>query len=180
MGGDDAITRPLTVSGKIAGISTVRKRFFVAASTLWLAAAAPAIPADPATPVAHPYDETADAHAEVNAALAEAKRSGHTVLLDFGGNWCLDCRILAGILQEKPVQDWTADHFVVVKIDVGRRTKNMDIAQRFGVTVQGVPTVLMIKSDGTLLNKDNPYGLSDARSMTPQAVIDLLAKMART
>jgi thioredoxin 1 len=125
-------------------------------------------------------DESADAHAQVDAALAEAKKSGRTVLLDFGGNWCLDCRILAGVLLEPPVAEWMSSHFVVVKIDVGRRTKNMDISERFGVTVKGVPTVLMIAPDGKLQNPDDPYGLSDARSLSSQAVVDLLAKMAKS
>jgi thiol-disulfide isomerase/thioredoxin len=158
----------------------VKKRYLSAVCLLWLMAAAPVVPSAPATPVAHPYDETADAHAQVDAAFAEAKRSGRTVLLDFGGNWCPDCRILAGVLQEPPVADWVSNHFVVVKIDVGRRTKNMDISQRYGVTVKGVPTVLMVTSDGKLQNPDDPYGLADARSMSSQAVVDLLAKMAKS
>jgi thiol-disulfide isomerase/thioredoxin len=158
----------------------VKKRYLSAVCLLWLMAAAPVVPSAPATPVAHPYDETADAHAQVDAAFAEAKRSGRTVLLDFGGNWCPDCRILAGVLQEPPVADWVSHHFVVVKIDVGRRTKNMDISRRYGVTVKGVPTVLMVTSDGKLQNPDDPYGLADARSMSSQAVVDLLAKMAKS
>jgi thioredoxin 1 len=158
----------------------VKKRYLAALSGLWLMAAAPAVPGGPATPVAHPYDETADAHAQVDAAFAEAKRSGRTVLLDFGGNWCPDCRILSGVLLEPAVADWMSNKFVVVKIDVGRRTKNMDISERFGVTVKGVPTVLMITPDGKLQNPDDPYGLADARSMSSQAVVDLLAKMAKS
>jgi thioredoxin 1 len=143
-------------------------------------AAAPVVPDAPAMPVANPYDESADAHAQVDAAFAEARKSGRTVLLDFGGNWCPDCRILAGVLQEPPVAAWMAKRFVVVKIDVGRRTKNMDISARYGVTVKGVPTVLMLAPDGKLQNPDDPYGLSDARSMSSQAVVDLLAKMAKS
>jgi len=143
-------------------------------------AVSPLAPSGPAIPAAHPYDETADAHAEVDAALAEAKRSGKTVLLDFGGNWCPDCRILAGVLQEKPVADWLSAHFVVVKVDIGRRTKNMDISTRWGVTVKGVPTVLMISPAGALLNGEDPYALQDARSLSSQAVVDLLARMAKS
>jgi thioredoxin 1 len=158
----------------------VKNGYLVAVSALWLMAAAPVVPDAPAMPVANPYDESADAHAQVDAAFAEARKSGRTVLLDFGGNWCPDCRILAGVLQEPPVAAWMAKRFVVVKIDVGRRTKNMDISARYGVTVKGVPTVLMLAPDGKLQNPDDPYGLSDARSMSSQAVVDLLAKMAKS
>jgi thiol-disulfide isomerase/thioredoxin len=155
-------------------------RLSLLAASVALMAAAPMVPPGPATPVAHPYDETADAHAQVEAAFAAAKQTGRIVLLDFGGNWCPDCRMLSGVFQEKPVQDWMASRFVTVTVDIGRRDKNMDIAKRFGVTVEGVPTVLMLTPDGTLLNKDDPFGLADARSMSVQAVVDLLAKMAKT
>ncbi len=155
-------------------------RYLIPVAALSLMAVSPVVPAGQAVPVAHPYDEAADAHAQVDAALAEAKRSGRTLLLDFGGNWCPDCRMLAGVFQEKPVSDWMAQHFIVLTIDIGRRTKNMDISTRWGVTIQGVPTVLMISPDGKLLNKDDPYGLADARSMSTQAVVDLLAKMAKS
>jgi len=161
-------------------ISTVKIRYLLPFAALSLMAVSPAVPPGQATPVAHPYDEAADAHAQVDAALAEGKRSGRTVLLDFGGNWCPDCRMLAGVFQEKPVADWMAQHFVVLTVDIGRRNKNMDISQRWGVTIQGVPTVMMISPEGKLLNKDDPYGLADARSMSTQAVVDLLAKMAKS
>jgi thiol-disulfide isomerase/thioredoxin len=158
----------------------MRKRGLLIASALWLMAVAPVVPSGPATPVARPYDETADAHAQVDAALAEAKRTGKIALLDFGGNWCPDCRILAGVLEEKPVADWMASRFVEVRVDIGRRNKNLDIPQRWGVTIKGVPTVLMVTPDGKLLNPDDPYGLQDARSLSTQGVVDVLAKMAKT
>jgi thiol:disulfide interchange protein len=161
-------------------IFTVKTRYLLPFAAVYLMAVSPAVPPGQATPVAHPYDETADAHAQVDAALAEGKRTGRTVLLDFGGNWCPDCRMLAGVFQEKPVADWMAQHFVVLTVDIGRRNKNMDISQRWGVTIQGVPTVMMISPQGALLNKDDPYGLANARSMSTQAVVDLLAKMAKS
>ena len=51
-----------------------------------------------ALPLAHaapqPYDEKADAKADVQRALSDAKSSGMPVLVIFGANWCQDCRAL--------------------------------------------------------------------------------------
>ena len=149
-----------------------------AASTALAAAAplgVPVISSAPLEAVAHPYDESADAHAQLDAALAEAKRTGKHVLLDFGGNWCPDCRIFAGIIERPEVKPWVDANYVTVPIDVGRYNKNLDIAQQFGVPIKAAPTVVVLSSDGTPQNRDEITALSDARSMTPQAVVSLLA-----
>ena len=41
-----------------------------------------------------PYDESADAKADIRQALAAAKESRTPVFLIFGANWCEDCRAL--------------------------------------------------------------------------------------
>ncbi len=138
-------------------------------------AAVPMVPPGKATPVAHPYDEAADAHAAVAAAFAAARASGHKVLLDFGGNWCPDCRMLAGVLDLPQVHAWAAQHFETVYIDVGRFTKNKDIAATYGVKLTAAPTVLVVSADGTVLNRNDVFALADARSMSAQAVVTLLA-----
>ena len=106
------------------------------------------------------------------AAIARAKAAHKFVLLDFGGNWCLDCRIFMGVLQMKEVRPAVANSFEVVPIDVGRLTKNLDIGQRYGVKITAVPTVIILDGEGNRVNGGDPAALSDARSMTPQSIVD--------
>lgn len=127
---------------------------------------------------AHPYDEAADAHAEVEAALAEAQATHKYVLLDFGANWCPDCRALAGITELPQVKSWLDATYTSVQIDIGRRTKNLDIALRYGLTLEAIPSVLVLTPDGQAVNLDEVLALGDARSMAPQEVVDLLARWA--
>ncbi len=136
---------------------------------------APKLADGQAPPVAAPYDVAADAHAAVDAAFARAHATGRRVLVDFGGNWCGDCRVLAGILANPAVHDWAQTGFETVLVDVGRLNKNMDIAERWGVHITAVPTVLVLTADGKLLNPGNVFALADARAMSAQAVVDLLA-----
>ena len=42
-----------------------------------------------------PYDGAADPHVQVAAAQAKARREHKLLLVDLGGNWCPDCRLLA-------------------------------------------------------------------------------------
>jgi thiol-disulfide isomerase/thioredoxin len=136
---------------------------------------APALPPGQAAPVQVPYDTRADAHAQVDAAFASARATGRKVLLDFGGNWCPDCRMLAGVLAVPAVKTWADQHFVTVMIDIGRRDRNVDIAQKYGVSIKGVPAVGVVTADGKLLNPGRVNDLADARSWSQQAVVDLLA-----
>ena len=137
-----------------------------------VAVAPPTISAKAVKPVQAPYDEKADAHAQVAKAIADAKANHKYVLLDFGGNWCPDCRVLAGVLSAPEVQGAVQSTFSVAMIDVGRFNKNMDIPKGYGVKVDGVPAVIILDPDGHFLNSGNPTALANAREMTPQAIVD--------
>jgi thiol-disulfide isomerase/thioredoxin len=150
----------------------------------WPAKAAAAPPkvaaSDLAQPLPKPYDASANATADVDAALARAKLSGKRVLLDLGGNWCGDCRFLAGVMDIPAVKSFVDRNFETVFVDVGHFDKNLDIPARFGAPKpQGVPTILVLNADGTLVDPAQREDLADARSMTPQAVVDWLGRWSK-
>ncbi len=133
-----------------------------------------------AQPLPYPYDEQADARAAVARAKAQAKREHKRLLIDLGGNWCGDCRVLAGVLDQPELKAFIARHFVVVAVDIGRYDKNGNIAAHYGIArIQGVPAILAIDPvHDRLLNNGRFSALSDARYMTPQALADWLAQWA--
>lgn len=132
------------------------------------------------TPLPTPYDDRVDADAALAATIARAKASGKRVLIDLGGNWCTDCRILAAVMELPELKAFVAAHYEVVEIDVGRMNKNMQIPARYGITkLDGVPTVLIAETDGTLINATNSADLADARSMNPQGIANWLARFAK-
>jgi hypothetical protein len=132
-------------------------------------------------PLPFPYDEAADAQAVVAKARAQARREHKRLLIDLGGNWCLDCRVLAGIMELPELQPYLARHFVVAKVDIGRFDKNGEIAAHYGITgrLDGVPALLAVDPvHDRLLNRDKLFALADARHMTPQGLADWLAQWA--
>ncbi len=128
-------------------------------------------------PLPYPYDEKADADAAFAAARARAKARRVPLLIDLGGNWCLDCRILAGVMHQPAMKRFLAAHYETVAIDIGRMDRNQQIPKRYGIEkLEGVPAVLIVDPVGDrLLNRDRIFALADARSMTPQALADWLA-----
>ena len=127
-----------------------------------------------------PYDEHTDAGKDVAAAFARAKISHKRVLIDLGGNWCGDCIVLANFVRLPEMSRFVAAHYEWVGVDVGRFNRNLQIPARFGFhdRLKGVPALLIATPEGTLLNGNDVFATSDARSMTPQALADYLAKYA--
>ena len=131
------------------------------------------------TPLPYPYDEHANADADVAKARAEAKRHGKLLLIDLGGNWCGDCRVLAGTLELPGVKAFLDRHYEFVAVDVGRFERNLQIPAHYGFTKRlvGVPTLLVVdpRTD-RLLNPTEVFALSSAGDMSPQALADWLAR----
>lgn len=127
-----------------------------------------------------PYDEHANADAAVAAAFDRAKKSHKRVLIDLGGNWCVDCVVLANFLKLPEMQRFMAIHYEIVPVDVGRFDRNQQIPARFGVTehLKGVPALLIATPDGRLVNGNDVFATADASTMTPQALAAYLAKYA--
>lgn len=129
-----------------------------------------------------PFDEAADARADVERAFAAASQDGRKVVLILGGNWCHDSRALARRLSDPALGALMTKYFHTVFIDVGRRDRNLWLARRYGVdTLAGTPTVLIVSPDGALLNADRIGDLTTADSQSlaeVTAYFDLYANQA--
>jgi thioredoxin 1 len=123
-----------------------------------------------------PYDEQADAQADVQQALKAAHHNHRNVLLVFGANWCGDCRALDQALHGTSRQ-LIAGHFNVVKIDVGNFDKNLALAQRYGNPIeQGIPAVVVLSPADHILYSTKRGELANARRMGDQGIFDFLAQ----
>jgi thiol-disulfide isomerase/thioredoxin len=149
---------------------------FVAPGIAWAKVVAPKLGPLKSVPEA-PYNEAANANAAVKAAEARAKKSGKLLLIDMGGNWCPDCRLLSGIIERPEAKAFMRKHYEVVMVDVGRMDKNLQIPARYGIgKIEGVPAVIVVDPKGKVLNKGDHFALSDARGIGNQAVMDKLAE----
>jgi thiol:disulfide interchange protein len=98
------------------------------------------------------YSETANPTADINAALARARREHKRVLLDFGGNWCGDCQLLDIYYHQSPNAELLAKNFILVHINIGHMDKNVDVAKKYKVPItKGVPALAVIDANGNLL-----------------------------
>ena len=133
----------------------------------------------PACAADAPYNEAADAKAEIRATLASAQQAKLPVLVVFGANWCGDCRMLDAAFKAGASAPLIAKSFKVVKVDVGRFDRNVDIATGYGVPLKsGIPAVAVLAADGRLLYATAGGELADARKMGYAGVLDFFTKVA--
>jgi len=122
-----------------------------------------------------PYNESADAVAELRGALTAARASRCDVLLVFGANWCPDCRELDKALNGSS-HALIAGHFQVVKVDVGRFDKNLDLANQYGNPIKmGIPAVVVLTADNKIVYSSKGGELANARRMGDTGIYDFLS-----
>ena len=134
------------------------------------------------TPLPLPYNGKANAKVDVATATARAKAAHKLLLIDLGGNWCGDCRILSGVMRLPEVKTFLQAHYEIVAVDVDRLDRNMDIPARYGVPeddLWGVPALLIIDEQGKLLNRRELLNVTDERHKRPQEMVNWLAKWTK-
>jgi thioredoxin 1 len=123
------------------------------------------------------YPADADAHAEIKEAEQKAAISHKRVLLVFGANWCYDCHVL-DLAFHRPDFASVMAGYEVVHVDLGvDEKKNADLVKQFDVPLnKGIPALAVVESDGKLVVSQKNGEFEDARSLTPEALLEFLNK----
>jgi thioredoxin 1 len=125
-----------------------------------------------------PYNEAADARQEIRQALADAAQTGKSVIIVFGANWCGDCKVLDLAMKQGLTAPMIARQYRVVKVDVGRFDRNVDVAESYGVPLKnGVPAVVILSAANTVLYVTRAGELADARNMGETGIYAFFRKV---
>ena len=93
-----------------------------------------------------------NARGAIAAARVQAAGEGKRVAVVFGSDWCPDCEAFKKALGHRLVSPILDPSFVVVKVSVGNRDRNMDLMEEYGMTVEsGIPAVAIVEPDGSLV-----------------------------
>jgi thioredoxin 1 len=126
-----------------------------------------------------PYDETVDAKAEIASTLSDAQRAKVPLIVVFGANWCGDCKMLDTAFKTGASAPLIAKNFKVVKVNVGRFDRNVDIAESYGVPLKsGIPAVAILSEQGKVTYATRAGELADARKMGDDGVYEFFKKVA--
>jgi thioredoxin 1 len=129
----------------------------------------------PAQPNPQLYKSDANATQDIRQALATASKQHKNVLLDFGGNWCLDCHVLDNAFHQPRIAPLLNGNYVLVHVDVGQYDKNLDVAKKYHANLEkGVPSLAVLDAKGNVLYATKDF--ERARVMSEEDVIQFLDK----
>ena len=127
----------------------------------------PALAAEQAASAYQPvqqYDPKRDAAADIDAAVAEAKRSGRHVLIEVGGEWCGWCHRLDDYLKAKRKLNALLErNFVMVKVNYSPENENEEVLSRYP-EVAGYPHFFVLDGQGKLLHSQDTAKLEEGKS----------------
>lgn len=109
------------------------------------------------------YHPEADAMAEIEAALAQAKTEGKHVFLKIGGNWCGWCYRFHDFCEaDEEIQTLIDTNFVVVHVNYSRENKNEEVIKKYRFPNRfGFPVFVVLDADGKYLHTQNSAYLED-------------------
>ena len=132
----------------------------------------------PDFPASDPAKDIADA-------LAAGARDGKRVLLDFGADWCVDCKVLEQTFRDPTVAKFLNEHFHVVRIDLGvyfepDKIKNADTAAKYGVGTAevGIPALVLLDVRGRVIKPEQAVAWRTASHFTAPEVLRYLTELA--
>ena len=113
-----------------------------------------------------------DPHAAITAAREQAAREGKRVAVVFGADWCPDCYAFESSLKHRLVAPIVDPAFVIVKVSVGNRNRNLELMEGYGMVVEnGIPAVAVIEPDGSLVAAQRHGEFRNASSLLSVAEI---------
>lgn len=134
-----------------------------------------------ATKKADIYDESANAREQIAEALASAKKENRRVLIQWGANWCSWCHLLHDTMKKDAgLRRKLLYEYDVVLIDIGKRDKNLDLVEKYGADIRGVPYLTILDADGKVLLNQETGSLEASddpdKSHNAPMIVELLTK----
>ena len=126
------------------------------------------------------YDAKADAVAQIDSAISEAKERGKNVVLQVGGSWCPWCvRLHKFLTDDMELRRRVTEDYVWVQIYYGKENKNEKALSRLGdLRGYGVPVLVVLSPEGKVVHIQNTGELEEGEGYSKARVLEFLDRYA--
>jgi thiol:disulfide interchange protein DsbD len=101
----------------------------------------------------------------LNAALADAKKQGKTVMLDFYADWCVSCKEMEALTFSDPTVKTALSNSVLLQADVTPNDdKDTELYKHFGII--GPPSIMFFDKSGNELKNYRVVGFMPAEKFS--------------
>ncbi|MCX5588312.1 thioredoxin family protein [Streptomyces erythrochromogenes] len=124
------------------------------------------------------YDSSADAQKQIDAALRAAKADGRMVLLDFGANWCGNCKAADKVFAQSQTAGILGASYHLVKVDIGGNSSaNSALLRKYSPSggTYTMPVLVVVSPSGTVRTDTHVTGNP---SLTAEGINSFLRKWA--
>ena len=125
------------------------------------------------------YPNPSSARADIDSALAQAASSHKRVLVEFGANWCGDCKVLDENFHQPENAALLSSHFVLVHVNVGEHgiDHNLELAEHYGIPLnKGVPALAVLDGDGRVVFSQKNGEFEAMHRVDPRSINEFLAR----
>ncbi len=122
------------------------------------------------------YNPEANAQADIDAAVAKAKKEKKHVFVQVGGNWCIWCIRFHDLVDATPeLKDYLTKNYEVVLLNMSQENKNEVILKKFNNPGRfGYPVFLVLDENGKLIHTQNSAYLEEGNGHSVKKITEFL------
>jgi len=113
-----------------------------------------------------PYDPKADAQADINKLVAQAKKEGKNIMIQAGGNWCIWCLRFNQYVQTTPELKKMVDkNYLYYHLNYSPDNKNEKVFSQYGNPGEkfGYPVFIVLDKNGKMIHIQQSDVLEDGK-----------------
>jgi thiol:disulfide interchange protein len=122
------------------------------------------------------YNPAADARADIDAAVARAKKAKKHVFVQVGGNWCPWCIAFHQLIDATPeLKAYLNAQYETVLVNYSKENKNEAVLASLNYPGRfGYPVFLILDGQGKVLHIENSAYLEEGKGHSVKKVTDFL------
>lgn len=122
------------------------------------------------------YNPTADAKAEIAAAVKKAAAENKHVILQLGGNWCGWCILYNNLVTTNDtLKTYIEKNYVTVHVNYSEENFNKEVFEALGFPQRfGFPVFVILDGKGNRLHTQNSAYLEKGKGHDPKKILEFL------